>query len=199
MSIQLIFRNSFTAVELIDTGSNFCVNRSSVFQKPAILFFLSLHQMEQNFLDATGTGRPEQLLDSGLKGRVMDFDVHDFILQNRVKSFLIVAEGQSGRVRVRKNRPYEMEALRKAVELRPDLILLDISLPSLNGIEVARQMRSLVPESKIIFLTRESSSDVVQEALGLGARGYVIKNMVLADLFAAVETVLLGITFVSNP
>jgi len=91
-----------------------------------------------------------------------------------------------------------LEALQKAAELRPDLILLDIGLPSLNGIEVARQMRSLVPESKIIFLARESSSDVVQEALGLGARGYVNKNMVLADLFAAVETVLLGMTFVSN-
>jgi DNA-binding NarL/FixJ family response regulator len=91
-----------------------------------------------------------------------------------------------------------LEALQKAVELRPDLILLDIGLPSLNGIEVARQMRSLVPESKIIFLTQESSSDVVQEALSLGARGYVTKNMVRADLFAAVETVLSGMTFVSN-
>ena len=92
-----------------------------------------------------------------------------------------------------------LEALQKAVELRPDLILLDIGLPSLNGIEVARQMRSLVPESKIIFLTQESSSDVIQEALSLGARGYVTKNMVLTDLLAAVETVLLGRTFVSNP
>ena len=92
-----------------------------------------------------------------------------------------------------------LEALQKAVELRPDLILLDISLPSLNGIEVARQMRSLVPESKIIFLTQESSSDVIQEALSLGARGYVTKNMVLTDLLAAVETVLLGRMFVSNP
>ena len=91
------------------------------------------------------------------------------------------------------------EALQKAVELRPDLILLDIGLPSLNGIEVARQMRSLVPESKIIFLTQESSSDVVQEALSLGARGYVTKNMAHADLFAAVEAVLSGKTFVSNP
>ena len=92
-----------------------------------------------------------------------------------------------------------LEALQKAVELRPDLILLDIGLPSLNGIEVARQMRSLVPESKIIFLTQETSADVVQEALTLGARGYVTKNMVLTDLFAAVETVLSGMTFVSNP
>ena len=91
-----------------------------------------------------------------------------------------------------------LEALQKAVELRPDLILLDIGLPSLNGIEVARQMRSLVPESKIIFLTQESSSDVVQEALSLGARGYVAKKMLLTDLFAAVKIVLSGMTFVSN-
>ena len=92
-----------------------------------------------------------------------------------------------------------LEALQKAVELRPDLILLDIGLPRLNGIEVARQMRSLVPESKIIFLTQETSAEVVQEAFRLGARGYVTKHMVVADLFAAVETVLSGMTFVSNP
>src|SRR5580765_2887673 len=81
---------------------------------------------------------------------------------------------------------------------RPDLILLDIGLPSLNGIKVARQMRSLVPESKIIFLTQESSADVVEEALSLGARGYVVKTRARADLFAAVEAVLLGMTFVSS-
>ena len=91
-----------------------------------------------------------------------------------------------------------LEAINKAVQLRADLILLDIALPSLNGIEVARQMRSLVPESKIIFLTRESSADFVDEALSLGARGYVVKTMVRADLFAAVEAVLSGKTFVSN-
>ena len=91
-----------------------------------------------------------------------------------------------------------LEAIQKAIELRPDLILLDIGLPSLNGIEVARQMRSLVPESKIIFLTQESSADVVQEALGLGARGYVVKIKALVDLFAAVEAVLLGMTFISS-
>jgi DNA-binding NarL/FixJ family response regulator len=91
-----------------------------------------------------------------------------------------------------------LEAIQKAVELRPDLILLDIGLPSLNGIEVARQLRSLVPESIIVFLTQESSADVVQEALSQGARGYVLKNMVLADLFAAAEAVLSGNTFVSN-
>jgi len=82
-----------------------------------------------------------------------------------------------------------------AVELRPDLILLDIGLPSLNGIEVARQMRSLVPESKIIFLTQESSAEVLQEALNLGARGYVIKITAASELLTAVETVLSGKTW----
>jgi DNA-binding NarL/FixJ family response regulator len=91
-----------------------------------------------------------------------------------------------------------LEAIQKAVELRPDLILLDIGLPSLNGIEVARQMRSLVPESKIIFLTQASSADLVQKAFSAGARGYVTKNMLLADLLAGVEAVLLGRKFVSN-
>jgi DNA-binding NarL/FixJ family response regulator len=121
--------------------------------------------------------------------------VDDF---EKFRQFVVEMLGKRPELQVVGEASDGLEALQKAVELRPDLILLDISLPSLNGIEVARQMRSLVPESKIIFLTRESSSDVVQEAFGLGARGYVNKNMVLADLFAAVETVLLGMTFVSN-
>jgi DNA-binding NarL/FixJ family response regulator len=61
------------------------------------------------------------------------------------------------------------EAVQKAEELKPDLILLDIGLPTLNGIEAARQIRKLAPESRIVFLTQESSPDVVQEALSLGA------------------------------
>ena len=82
-----------------------------------------------------------------------------------------------------------LEAVQKAVELRPDLILLDIGLPGLNGIEAARQIRKLVPESKIIFLTQESSPDVVQEAFKLGAWGYVVKANAASDLLAAVEAV----------
>jgi len=91
-----------------------------------------------------------------------------------------------------------LEALQMALEWRPDLILLDIGLPSLNGIEVAREMRRLVPESKIIFLSVESSADMVQEALSLGARGYVVKTKAPVDLFAAVEAVLSVRTFVSS-
>jgi DNA-binding NarL/FixJ family response regulator len=91
-----------------------------------------------------------------------------------------------------------LEALQMAVELRPDLILLDIGLPSLNGIDVARQMRSLVPESIIIFLTQESSAHVVQLAFSVGARGYVAKSNADSDLLVAVDAVLLGMTFVSE-
>jgi chemotaxis response regulator CheB len=68
-----------------------------------------------------------------------------------------------------------LEAVRKAEELQPDLILLDIELPMLNGIEAARQIRRLAPKSKILFLSQESSADVVQEALSFGALGYVVK------------------------
>src|SRR5208282_5872656 len=67
------------------------------------------------------------------------------------------------------------EAVQKAAELKPDLILLDIGLPTLNGIEAARQIRKLVPECKIIFLSQESSSEIMQETLSLGASGYVVK------------------------
>ena len=91
-----------------------------------------------------------------------------------------------------------LEAVQKAVELQPDLILLDIGLPRLNGLEAARQIRELVPESKIIFLTQESSAYAVREALSLGARGYVIKIMAASELFTAVEAVLSGETFVSS-
>jgi DNA-binding NarL/FixJ family response regulator len=78
------------------------------------------------------------------------------------------------------------------------LIVLDLGLPKLNGIEAARQIRKLVPESKILFLTAESSGDVVQEALSLGALGYVVKRRLGSDLLVAVETVLEGRQFVSS-
>jgi two-component system nitrate/nitrite response regulator NarL len=92
-----------------------------------------------------------------------------------------------------------LEAIQKAVELKPDLILLDIGLPTLNGIEVARQIRKLVPESKIIFLSQESSADIVQEALNLGAVGYIVKARTNRELLPAVGAVLAGKTFVSCP
>jgi DNA-binding NarL/FixJ family response regulator len=91
-----------------------------------------------------------------------------------------------------------LEAVQLAEGLKPELILLDIGLPTLNGIAAARQIRKLTPESKIIFVSQESSPDVVQEALNVGARGYVVKTMAARDLIAAIEAVLEGRQFVSS-
>ena len=91
-----------------------------------------------------------------------------------------------------------LQALQRADELQPDLILLDIRLPSLNGIEVARQILKLLPKSKILFVSQESSADLVRESLGTGAHGYVVKTDAGSELLIAVSTVLRGDQFVSR-
>jgi DNA-binding NarL/FixJ family response regulator len=94
--------------------------------------------------------------------------------------------------------PDGQEAVQKAEELKPDLIILDVGLPTLNGIEAARSIRKLSPQSKIIFLTQESSADVVQAALDLGAKGYVLKTKAGNELLAAVDAVLEGKQYVGS-
>ena len=91
-----------------------------------------------------------------------------------------------------------LEAVEKAQALKPDLILLDIGLPSLNGIEAAQRISRLVPTATIIFLSQIRDADVVQEALSNGAKGYVLKQDAGIDLMLAIETVLRGANFVSS-
>jgi DNA-binding NarL/FixJ family response regulator len=91
-----------------------------------------------------------------------------------------------------------LEAVQKAESLQPDLILLDIGLPTLNGFEAARRIRKLAPDSKILFLSQESSADVVQEAFRVGALGYVLKAQAGTELLAAVDAVRQGRKFVSS-
>ena len=91
-----------------------------------------------------------------------------------------------------------LEAVQRAKGLQPDLILLDIGLPKLSGIEAARRLRDLIPHAKILFLSEESSSDVVREALNLGAAGYVHKLKTQSELLPAIETVLRGKQFVGS-
>ena len=91
-----------------------------------------------------------------------------------------------------------LEAVQKVEELQPDLVLIDIGLPSLNGIEAARQIRKLSPSSKILFVSQESSADAVREALGTGAAGYVVKADVARDLLTAVNAVLRGERFIGG-
>ena len=91
-----------------------------------------------------------------------------------------------------------VEAIEKAAELRPDLILLDIGLPSMDGIEAARRISSISPRSKIIFLSQEHSAEIVREALDTGACGYVVKADAGTELMIAVDVVLKGGKFVGK-
>jgi DNA-binding NarL/FixJ family response regulator len=91
-----------------------------------------------------------------------------------------------------------LEAIQKSRQLQPDLILLDIGLPNLNGIEVAKGARSVAPHARLLFVSQESSSDVVREVLRLGAQGYVHKPHAHEDLLPAIDAVLEGKRFVSR-
>ena len=89
-----------------------------------------------------------------------------------------------------------LDAVRIAEELQPELILLDIGLPRLNGIEAARRIREVSPRSRILFVSQESSADVMQEALSAGASGYVVKLDAGRELLLAVDSVLRGEHFI---
>jgi len=114
------------------------------------------------------------------------------------RRFICSTLGESLDLRVIAEVSDGLEAVQKAAELKPDLILLDIGLPSINGIEAARQIRKLSPESKIVFLSQETSADVVMEALSTGARGYVEKTKAASQLLAVVEAVVSGTRFVKS-
>ena len=91
-----------------------------------------------------------------------------------------------------------LEAVQKAEELKPDLIVLDVGLPKLNGIEAARKIRQLSPSSKIVFLSLNRDLEVVRAALSTGALGYVLKTDARSELLPAVDAVLRGKQFVSS-
>ena len=91
-----------------------------------------------------------------------------------------------------------LEAVQKAEHLQPDLIILDIGLPTLNGIEAAKRIHSVIPTAKILFLTQNDDTDVIRAALSNGAKGYVLKVDANKQLLHAVEAVLQGGRFISG-
>jgi DNA-binding NarL/FixJ family response regulator len=121
---------------------------------------------------------------------VDDYEPFRRVVCSRLESrpdFEVIGEASDG-----------LEAVEKAQVLKPDLILLDIGLPSLNGIEAARRISSLIPATTILFVSQISDADVVQEALSNGAIGYVWKQDAGIDLLRGVESALRGTRFVSS-
>jgi DNA-binding NarL/FixJ family response regulator len=101
--------------------------------------------------------------------------------------FQVVAEATEG-----------LECVQKAEQMRPDVTLLDIAMPRMNGFEAARQIALVSPESKIVFLTVYDSSAMVLHALELGALGYLIKSHLATELLPALDAVALGNIYVSR-
>jgi DNA-binding NarL/FixJ family response regulator len=89
------------------------------------------------------------------------------------------------------------DLLQAAQRLHPDVVLLDISMPELNGIEAARQLRKLVPQARLIFVTMHTDATIVREALRAGGSGYVAKQSAPKELAAAIEEVLQGHTYLT--
>ena len=119
------------------------------------------------------------------KPRVIMADDHSLILAGLRKlvevECEVVATVEDGRMLVE-----------TAQKLRPDLILLDISMPLLNGLEAARQLHKLVPESKLIFLTMHASPTYATEAFQAGASGYLLKRSAASELSQAIKSVMQG-------
>ena len=133
----------------------------------------------------------EEQLSSSIRILIVD-DFGDWRLQNRLllqtrPEWRVIAEASDG-----------SEAVQKAKELKPNLILMDIGLPKLNGIEAARRIRQLSPGSKIVFLSLNNDRDIVRAALSTGALGYVCKTDARSELLTAVDAVLRGKQYVSS-
>jgi DNA-binding NarL/FixJ family response regulator len=123
--------------------------------------------------------------ESSIQVLVVD-DYHPFrryvcSMLKEIRELQVVGEAADG-----------LEAVNKAGELRPDLVLMDVGLPEMNGIEAARQIRKLAPECEIVFLSLESSADVITEALDQGALRYILKERIGSELLPVVEAVILN-------
>lgn len=88
-----------------------------------------------------------------------------------------------------------MEALELALKLKPDVVVVDISMPRLNGLEVLRRLSAELPQSRLLVLTMHEEDEYVLHAVRAGARGYLLKHAATADLIAAVKALAAGSTY----
>src|SRR3984957_4504583 len=117
-----------------------------------------------------------------MKLRILLADDHEIVrrglraLLEKREGWEICGEANDGR-----------EALEKAMQLKPDVVILDVGMPNLNGLDTTRQLLQMDPHFKIIVLTITDSDQVIREALDAGARGFVLKSDAARDLVSAVE------------
>jgi DNA-binding NarL/FixJ family response regulator len=88
--------------------------------------------------------------------------------------------------------------VRAALELKPDVIIIDIAMPILNGLDAGRQVKTMLPDVKLVYLTMNSDVDVAAEAFACGASGYLLKTCAVAEMVVAVRDVLRGKTYLSK-
>ncbi len=82
-----------------------------------------------------------------------------------------------------------VQAVEKTNRLKPDVVVLDVSMPGMNGLEACRLIRKTVPDSEVLIVTLHDSPQMLREAPNAGARGYIVKSSAARDLLAAVEAV----------
>lgn len=125
--------------------------------------------------------------------RILVADDHEIVRRGLVSllkahpGWEVCAEAQDGR-----------QAVEKAKDLKPDVVILDIGMPNLNGLEATRQMLLDNPQSKILILTITDADEIVRAVLDAGARGFVLKSDAVRDLLAAVEALLSNKTFFTS-
>jgi len=102
------------------------------------------------------------------------------------KRFEIVGEGENGN-----------EVVRLVDELDPDIIVMDISMPNLNGVEATKRVKKHHPDTKVIILSRHKDEEFIFQALNAGADGYLIKESAPSELISAIESVLRGDSYLS--
>jgi len=145
----------------------------------------------------TSSSDPAQEMDKGIEPktiiRVLLVDDHE-VARRGIRSVLA---GNPGLEVVGESADGE-EAIKKASELRPDIILLDISLPGISGIDAARSVHKISPETRVIFVSQHDSVRIAKDAMSFGASGYVVKSDAGRDLLAAIDAVQQGRTFVSR-